>query len=150
MSKEYKSAVLQLQTALDFHNSNSLGEYNVNWKSVELILEYIKNLQKKAEHQKQMIKSQYGTIKSINKTSQNRKEAIKSLLVQNEKLKKKAELGEHYKHLYSEVKKQKNDVVEYITSEESINTFTTIESREQWLKINKELLRMLGETDVED
>ena len=148
--KEYKSAVLQLQTALDFHNSNSLGEYNVNWKSVELILEYIKNLQKKAEHQKQMIKSQYGTIKSINKTSQNRKEAIKSLLVQNEKLKKKAELGEHYKHLYSEVKKQKNDVVEYITSEESINTFTTIESREQWLKINKELLRMLGETDVED
>ena len=57
------------------------------------------------------------------------------------------ELAEHYKHLYSEVKKQKDDVVEYITSEESINTFTTIESREQWLKINKKLLRMLGEID---
>ena len=31
-----------------------------------------------------------------------------------ENLQKKAELGEHYKHLYSEVKKQKDDVVEYI------------------------------------
>lgn len=29
-------------------------------------------------------------------------------------LQKKAELGEHYKHLYSEVKKQKDDVVELI------------------------------------
>ncbi len=29
-------------------------------------------------------------------------------------LQKKAELTDHYKHLYSEVKKQKDDVVEYI------------------------------------
>ena len=173
MSKEYKSAVLQLQTALDFHNSNSLGEYNVNWKSVELILEYIKNLQKKAEHQKQMIKSQYGTIKSINKTSQNRKEAIKSLLVQNEKLKKKAELGEHYKHLYSEVKKQKDDAIKLIHKEldrfdceGSMSISMRISYFEddviEYIKNNnliynhdcgeifRNLLRMLGEIDVED
>jgi len=145
--KEYKSAVLQLQTALDFHNSNSLGEYNVNWASVELILEYIENLQKKAEHQKQMIKSQYGTIKSINKTSKNRKEAIKSLLVQNEKLKKKAEQGEHYKHLYSEVKKQKDDVVEYIktTTYSDITGLEKHNITEFWFI--KDLLRMLGEID---
>lgn len=29
-------------------------------------------------------------------------------------LQKKVELGDHYKHLYSELKKQKDDVVEYI------------------------------------
>ena len=106
--KEYKSAVLQLQTALDFHNSNSLGEYNVNWKSVELILEYIENLQKKVE------------------------------------------LGEHYKHLYSEVKKQKDDVVEYI--KESIKHPMYAENiiadcdggRVENLD---KLLRMLGETN---
>ena len=63
---------------------------------------------------------------------------------------KQKERGDHYKKLYSEIKKQKNYVFEYITSEESINTFTTIESREQWLKINKKLLRMLGEIDVKD
>ena len=33
---------------------------------------------------------------------------------QIEDLQKKAELGSHYKHLYSEVKKQKDNVVEYI------------------------------------
>lgn len=38
----------------------------------------------------------------------------KLLLSYIEQLQKKAELGEHYKHLYSEVKKQKDDVVEYI------------------------------------
>ena len=102
------------------------------------------DLQKKAEHQKQMIKSQYGTIKSINKTSQNRKEAIKSLLVQNEKLKKKAELGEHYKHLYSEVKKQKDDVICEIKKvlyawEHKPNEIATLDL--------EEILRMLGEID---
>ena len=99
--KEYKSAVLQLQTALDFHNSNSLGEYNVNWKSVELILEYIKNLQKKAEQ------------------------------------------GEHYKHLYSEVKKQKDDGIKYIKNNDLIYNHDCGE-------MFRVLLRMLGEIDVED
>lgn len=98
--KEYKSAVLQLQTALDFHNSNSLGEYNVNWKSVELILEYIENLQKKVE------------------------------------------LGEHYKHLYSEVKKQKDDVVKLIYKKmRDVDIYGT-----QTFDL-EELLRMLGEID---
>ena len=39
--------------------------------------------------------------------------------------------------------------IEYITSEESINTFTTIESREQWLKVNKQLLNILTGGDKE-
>ena len=110
--KEYKSAVLQLQTALDFHNSNNLGEYNVNWASVELILEYIENLQKKAE------------------------------------------LGDHYKHLYSEVKKKKDDVVEYInTAIEEGNYFeddidTDIQPANYDKYVNSvEILRMLGEID---
>ena len=33
--------------------------------------------------------------------------------------------------------------IEYITSEESIETFRTIESREEWLKINHILLEIL-------
>ena len=54
-----------------------------------------------------------------------------------EKLQKKAELGEHYKHLYSEVKKQKDDGIKYIKSFEYYIP-----------KDNKnELLRMLGEID---
>ena len=98
-----------------------------------------------------MIKSQYGTIKSINKTSQNRKEAIKSLLVQNEKLKKKVELGEHYKHLYSEVKKQKDDVVECIKKNILIgyDKYGFDKNIVAGIVVN-DLLRMLGETDVED
>lgn len=102
--KEYKSAVLQLQTALDFHNSNSLGEYNVNWKSVELILEYIKNLQKKAE------------------------------------------LRDHYKHLYSEVKKQKDDVVEYIKTSEILDTWGNYRPFKEF-GYGKDILRMLGEIE---
>ena len=122
-------------------NNEKIGEFiTINDKKYHLCC--IEDLQKKAEHQKQMIKSQYGTIKSINKTSQNRKDAIKSLLVQNEKLKKKAELGEHYKHLYSEVKKQKDDVVEYIKHKMSIKENYMI-----YGDIGTELLRMLGEID---
>lgn len=57
-----------------------------------------------------------------------------------EDLQKQVEQGDHYKHLYSEVKKQKDDVVEYIKS---------------YLQFRKEfdldkVLRMLGEIDVED
>jgi len=52
-----------------------------------------------------------------------------------EDLQKKAELGEHYKHLYSEVKKQKDDVVEYIkTFKDDIRGLDEVV-----------LLRMLGE-----
>ena len=58
-------------------------------------------------------------------------------------LQKKAELGEHYKKLYSEVKKQKDDVVEYIKEHLTDNG--------RFLMLNEwqvpDLLRMLGEID---
>lgn len=58
-------------------------------------------------------------------------------------LQKKAELGEHYKHLYSEVKKQKYDVVEYIKEHLTDNG--------RFLMLNEwqvpDLLRMLGEIE---
>ena len=47
--RDYKEAVLQLQTAYDFHNSKSLAPYNVDWESVRLILDYITNLQQENE-----------------------------------------------------------------------------------------------------
>ena len=52
-------------------------------------------------------------------------------------LQKKAELGEHYKHLYSEVKKQKDEIFKYIKSFE----YYIPEDNKN------ELLRMLGEID---
>lgn len=78
-------------------------------------------------------------------------------------LQKKAELGEHYKHLYSEVKKQKDDVVEYIKSYDVFKEFS-FPLMKKWEEnevkssidyqfkesIKKELLRMLGEIDVKD
>jgi len=54
------------------------------------------------------------------------------------------ELGEHYKHLYSELKKQKDDVVEYLNSIVFEESFTFVRERAE-VKYN--LLRMLGETD---
>lgn len=65
-----------------------------------------------------------------------------------EDLQKKAELGEHYRHLYSEIKKQKDDVVEYIKN----NTYfeDNIVKTMVFGDFSKDLLRMLGETDVED
>lgn len=61
-------------------------------------------------------------------------------------LQKKAELGEHYKHLYSEVKKQKDDVVEYIKKNwYSKNTRDINEIVIGDWRID--LLRMLGEID---
>ena len=57
-----------------------------------------------------------------------------------EDLQKKAELGEHYKHLYSEVKKQKDDVVEYIKSIARTDDYLDGISCD-------DLLRMLGEID---
>ena len=70
------------------------------------------------------------------------------LLNINNKLQKKAELGEHYKHLYSEVKKQKDDVVEYI----HIILRDIFENKEYPLRQNdlEHILRMLGEIDVKD
>lgn len=61
-----------------------------------------------------------------------------------EKLQKKAELGEHYKHLYSEVKKQKDDGIDWIK-----NNFCYV-GKKMTLKPYsdlKDLLRMLGEID---
>ena len=59
-------------------------------------------------------------------------------------LQKKAELGEHYKHLYSEVKKQKDDIVKYVNSIVFEESFTFVRERAE-VKYN--LLRMLGDSD---
>jgi hypothetical protein len=67
---------------------------------------------------------------------------VENILEFIDDLQKKAELGEHYKHLYSEVKKQKDDVVELIKKE----------TKEFHFENDKliDILRMLGEIDVED
>ena len=68
-----------------------------------------------------------------------------------EELQKKAELGEHYKHLYSEVKKQKDDVVEYIkeNKNKTIAPYGDNEDTDYEVCLFEEdindLLRMLGE-----
>lgn len=57
-------------------------------------------------------------------------------------LQKKAELGKHYKHLYSEVKKQKDNVVKLIYKKmRDVDIYGT-----QTFDLN-EILRMLGEID---
>ena len=53
------------------------------------------------------------------------------------------ELAEHYKHLYSEVKKQKDDVVEYIKNIARTDDYLDGISCD-------DLLRMLGEIDETD
>ena len=63
-------------------------------------------------------------------------------------LQKKAELGDHYKHLYSEVKKQKDDCIKYIHKE--LDRFDCEGSMSISMRISyfeEELLRMLGEID---
>ena len=45
---------------------------------------------------------------------------------------------------YKELKQRIDKVIEYITSEENINIFTSINSREKWLKINHKLLNILN------
>lgn len=60
-------------------------------------------------------------------------------------LQKKAELGEHYKHLYSEVKKQKDDVVEYIKKLSDNTDDTTCYEIDR--NSRNDLLRMLGEIE---
>lgn len=70
-----------------------------------------------------------------------------------EDLKKKAELGEHYKKLYSEVKKQKDDVVEYIkeNKDKTIAPYGDNEDTDYEVCLFEEdineLLRMLGEKE---
>jgi len=62
-----------------------------------------------------------------------------------EDLQRKAELGEHYKHLYSEIKKQKDDVVEYI---KSLRIFSARNNgKTLFAKILNEILRLLGEEE---
>lgn len=70
------------------------------------------------------------------------------------------ELADHYKHLYSKLKKQKDDVVEYIKSYDVFKEFS-FPLMKKWEEnevkssidyqfkesIKKELLRMLGEID---
>ena len=88
------------------------------------------------------------------------KKDIDLLLSYIEQLEKQAELGEHYKHLYSEVKKQKDDVVEYIKKYDVFKEFS-FPLMKKWEEnqvkssidyqfkesIKKDLLRMLGEID---
>ena len=72
-------------------------------------------------------------------------EAIELLEKENKDLQKKAELGDHYKHLYSEVKKQKDDVVELIKARIKENE-GHINARME-IYHYKNMLRMLGEID---
>lgn len=68
------------------------------------------------------------------------------LLLYIEDLQKKAEQGEHYKHLYSEVKKQKDNGIKYIRENVYIDYYGMSLFREKD-GVDK-LLRMLGEKDV--
>lgn len=54
------------------------------------------------------------------------------------------ELAEHYKHLYSEVKKQKDVVVEYVNSEKFGENFPYVADECQ---VKSAILRMLGEIE---
>lgn len=61
-----------------------------------------------------------------------------------EDLQKKAEQGEHYKHLYNEVKKQKDDGIDWIK-----NNFCYVGKKMSLKPYSdlKDLLRMLGDSD---
>lgn len=63
------------------------------------------------------------------------------------------ELADHYKHLYSEVKKQKDDVVEYIRDKchyYLCDAFRYDYEEKKHKKEIEDLLRMLGEIDVKN
>ena len=53
--------------------------------------------------------------------------------------KDRKEVLEYIKKIQDRIDK----AIEYITSEESINMFTSIDAREEWLKINYKLLNIL-------
>lgn len=57
------------------------------------------------------------------------------------------ELAEHYKHLYSEVKKQKADVVEYIKSYNLPEDLGHLGEAPISIRELREILRLLGEID---
>lgn len=78
----------------------------------------------------------------INNTMKHLDSALIFTYIQN--LEKKAEQGDHYKHLYNELKKQKDDVVEYIKKQTKNMPKNGCKYR-----LNN-ILRMLGEIDVED
>lgn len=61
-----------------------------------------------------------------------------------EDLQKKAELAEHYKHLYSEVKKRNDNAIEYIKHRIIEDDY---ELRTDTEMVQKDLLIMLGEND---
>ena len=65
-----------------------------------------------------------------------------------EENKKLQEEKDHYKHLYSEVKKQKDDVVEYINFLYIINQ--NINGKFSDTLWGQEILELLGEIDIED
>ena len=81
----------------------------------------------------------------------------KALLSYIEQLEKQAELREHYKHLYSELKKQKDDVVEYINTaieegnyfEDDIDTDIQPASYDKYVN-SVEILRMLCKIYITD
>lgn len=88
----------------------------------------------------------------------NKEEIIKELDKQNRELGEELSLTkdrldktlfekDHYKHLYSEVKKQKDDGIKYIKEECLGKNLVDDDIRNDAFK---NLLRMLGETDVED
>jgi len=71
-------------------------------------------------------------------------EAIELLEKENKKLQ---EEKDHYKHLYSEVKKQKDDVVEYIKSYNLPKDLGHFGEAPISIRELREILRMLGEID---
>lgn len=91
----------------------------------------------------------------------NKEEIIKELDKQNRELGEELSLTkdrlnkekfekDHYKHLYSEVKKQKDDVVDYIKNhiqEYDVDGSPTNLDEFDFLASPKILLRMLGEID---
>ena len=75
---------------------------------------------------------------------------IKELEKEIKKLQKQAMLGKSYKKLYGSVKKQKNDVIEYVKNNRLFNYFYDEEELFEFIsdaKAKEELLRMLGEIE---
>jgi hypothetical protein len=70
------------------------------------------------------------------------------LIVENDRLKKLYETDkESWKEQMYELQERIDKAIEYITSEETINMFSSINAREKWLKINHKLLKILKGED---
>ena len=115
--------------------SNTEGcSMNLDRYLVKLLLSYIEQLEKENENLKQkhyLIEGGRGNLKSY------------TLKLEKEN-KKLQEEKDHYKHLYSEVKKQKDGVIEYI---KSLQICTLGNSKTLITEIIINILRMLGEID---